>query len=178
MYSPHIPKHLSISSAKITTNFVTCLEIQCFVNAQDMACVPPERNKIIVAGNITWRFYEGRTESAQKIIKNKQLCSFIPPWLCHPSSDQTFFKLFFFIFLTPLLRLGLAARFSWTITKNSLRACVENIFFVRETSFTGDTGRFRISKIGRMWGGCSSFSCQYLGYGKCGRIGYHVPGLS
>ena len=53
IHSPHIPKHVSIRSAKITTIFVTCLEIQCFVNAQDMACVPPERNKIVVAGNIT-----------------------------------------------------------------------------------------------------------------------------
>ena len=53
VHSPHIPKHLSISSAKITHIFVTRLEIQCFINAQDMACVPPERNKIQIAANIT-----------------------------------------------------------------------------------------------------------------------------
>ena len=163
IHSPHIPKHLSIRSAKITNIVITCLKIQCFVNALDMACVPPERNKIIVAGNITWWFYEGRAESAQKIIQNKQLCSFIPPWLCHPSSDQTCLKWCFFIFLTPLLRLGLAARFFWRSHKNSLRACVENIFFVRETSFTGDTGRFGGVRNRALVGGLLSFSCQYLG---------------
>lgn len=40
-----------------------------------------------------------------------------------------------------------------------------------KTSLTLNTGVLKRSKIGWLWGGCSSFSCQYLGYSGCVWLG-------